>query len=241
MAYTRTEPFNWDKVFKSLERVFDLKDSFVENAAGEVVRHSIFMKIEDLYEEQVKVDFGVESGEDDPPMRIRQYKEKSFIPKNFYKGTQYDLNIFRWNKEINDHIDKMSFGYIECFPHQFRIKKKFRDENGLLKEYKKNESGEKIVEYRFPELTILPILPFKYRFQEVHSIYEEIIISNLSLLSYSRQGATRNDGLSPFSSNSPFHHTDELVINFNNAVYGLCEQDTFINFLDDFEALLEKK
>ena len=59
------------------------------------------------------------------PRNIRRYyKEKSFLPENFYKGSEYDLNIFRWNKEINNHIDKMSFGYIECFPHQFRIKKK---------------------------------------------------------------------------------------------------------------------
>ena len=237
MTYTRTEPFNWDKVFKSLERVFELKNAFVDNAAGKVVRYGTLMRIEDLYEEQVKVDFGVESGEDNPPMRIKKYKEKSFLPENFYKGTQYDLNIFRWNKKVNDHINKISFGYIECFPHQFRIKKKFRDENGLLKEYRKNENGEKIVEYRFPELTILPIIPFTYRSEEVQSIYKEIITSNLALL---RFGETRNDGLSPFSSNSPFHPTDEFVINFNYAVYGLCEQDNFINFLDDFEALLEK-
>ncbi len=241
MTYTRTEPFNWDKVFKSLERVFNLKNSFVDNAAGKVVRYGSLMGIEDLYEKQVKVDLGVESGEDDSPLRIMEYKEKSFLPENYYKGTQYDLNIFRWNKNVNDHIDKMSFGYIDCFPHQFRIKKKFRDKNGLLKEYKKNENGERIVEYRFPELTILPIIPFTYRGREVQSIYTEIIISNLNLLTFSKQGATRNDGLSPFSSNSPYHPTDEYVLNFNYAVYGLCEHDNFLKFLDDFESLLEKK
>lgn len=241
MTYTRTEPFNWDKVFKTLERVFELKNSFVNNAAGKVVRHSIFMKIKDLYERQMEVDLDVESGKDDSRWGIKQYEEKVFLPENFYKGSEYDLNIFRWNKEINNQIDKMSFGYIECFPHQFRIKKKFRDENGSFKEYKKNENGEKIFEYRFPELTILPVVPIRYRSNEILSIYKEIITSNNGLLIYRNQGVLRKDGLSPFSSNSPFHHTDELVINFNYAVYGLCEQDNFINFLDDFEALLEKK
>ena len=50
MAYTRTEPFNWDKVFKSLEKVFDLENSFVDNAAGKVVQYSMLMNIKDLYE-----------------------------------------------------------------------------------------------------------------------------------------------------------------------------------------------
>ena len=241
MTYTRTEPFNWDKVFKSLERVFELKNSFVNNASGKIVRHSIFMTIKDLYERQMKIDLDVESGENNIPRTFREYyKEKSFLPENFYKGSEYDLNIFRWNKEINNHIDKMSFGYIECFPHQFRIKKKFRDENGSFKEYKKNENGEKIFEYRFPKLTILPVVPIRYRSNEIISIYKEIITSNNGLLIYRNQGTSRDDGLSPFSPNSPFHQTDELVINFNYAVYGLCEQDNFINFLDDFEALLEK-
>jgi len=239
MAYTRTEPFNWDKVFKSLERVFDLKDSFVDNAAGRVVRHSIFMKIKDLYERQMEVDLDVESGKDGS-LRIKQYEERLFLPENFYKGSEYDLNIFRWNKEVNDHIDKMSFGYIECFPHQLGIKKKFRDENGLVKEYKKNENGEKIFEYRFPKLAILPVVPIRYRSNEIVSFYKEILTSNRGILFYINQGALRDDGFSPFSSNYSFYHTDELVINFKNAVYGLCEQDNFINFLDDFEALLEK-